>query len=146
MANEPKQLEPGDWHIPFSDDIAVSTGKCARVSYLTHDGKRDETKDIALHDQLLNAEPPHASPFEHCACAETDNKFYANFKGFKSYRNFLGIWHYTARLFFVSELKTIRWFFYTLDKQHKFIYSCIHKLKYRIDAVLSERFIEKIDS
>lgn len=91
MANEPKLLEPGDWHIPFSDDIAVSVGKCARVSYLTHDGKRDETKDIALHDQLLNAVPPHASPFEHCACAEADDKFYANFKGFKSYRNFLGI-------------------------------------------------------
>lgn len=89
--SEPKQLEPGDWHIPFSDDIAIATGKCARVSFLTHDGKRDEAKDIALHDQLLNAIPPHASPFEHCACAESDNKFYANFKGFKSYRTFLGV-------------------------------------------------------
>lgn len=89
--NEPKQLKPGEWHIPFSDDIAVATGKCARVSYLTHEGKRDETKDIKLHDQLLNATPSHASPFEHCAIAESDNKFYANFKGFKSYRNLLKI-------------------------------------------------------
>lgn len=91
MVSEPKHLEPGEWHIPFSDDIAVSTGKCARVSYLTYDKKRNESKDIALHDRLLSAIPPHASPFEHCACAESDDKFYANFKSFKSYRNFLNI-------------------------------------------------------
>lgn len=41
----------------------VSVGRCARVSYLTHDGIRDPEKDVALHDQLLTN--GHMSPFEH---------------------------------------------------------------------------------
>lgn len=91
MASDAKPLKPGEWHIPFSDNIEISVGKCARVSYLTHDGKRDENKDVELHNKLLSTVPAHASPFEHCALAETDNKFYANFKGFKSYRTLLSI-------------------------------------------------------
>ena len=33
------------------------------MSYLTHDGKRDPEKDVALHDSLLRN--GHMSPFEH---------------------------------------------------------------------------------
>ena len=29
----------------------ISVARCARVSYLTHDGKRDYAKDIELHDK-----------------------------------------------------------------------------------------------
>ena len=43
----------------------MSCARCARVSYLTHDGKRDVSKDLALYDDLL--EPGHMSPFEHAA-------------------------------------------------------------------------------
>jgi hypothetical protein len=43
--------------------LKLSVARCARISYLTHDGKRDLGKDIALYDQLLGN--GHLSPFEH---------------------------------------------------------------------------------
>ena len=76
----PKKLKAGEWHLPLIDDeerqstdvatlVKVSVGRCARVSYLTHDGKRDMAEDIALHDKLIVQEPLHASPAEHVAMA-----------------------------------------------------------------------------
>lgn len=62
----------------------VSTGRCARVSYLTHDGKRDIKEDIKLHDRLL--ESSHWSPFEHVAQALDANRWIGNFVGWKQYR------------------------------------------------------------
>jgi hypothetical protein len=47
----------------------VSVGRCARVSYLTHDGRRDVKEDVALHDKLVVQSPLHASPAEHVAMA-----------------------------------------------------------------------------
>jgi hypothetical protein len=47
----------------------VSVGRCARVSYLTHDGKRDLAEDIRLHDRLIVQVPLHATPAEHVAMA-----------------------------------------------------------------------------
>ena len=52
----------------------ISVARCARVSYLTHDGKRDIAKDIQLHDRLANQNPPHASPFEHICTPAVWNK------------------------------------------------------------------------
>jgi hypothetical protein len=48
-------------------DVAtkISVARCARVSYLTHDGKRDLQADVDLHDKLLSS--GHLSPFEHVA-------------------------------------------------------------------------------
>lgn len=43
----------------------ISTGRCARISYLTHDGKRDWAKDIQLYADLKG--DLHMSPFEHQA-------------------------------------------------------------------------------
>lgn len=94
QASDPKQLDWEDWHIPFSEDLdkeplcrklEIATGRCARVSYLNHDGTRDFDKDMVLHDRLLEAQPPHLSPFEHCAKATHGQ--WANFTGFQSYRN-----------------------------------------------------------
>jgi hypothetical protein len=45
--------------------IMVSGGRVARVSYLTHDGKRDPSADIGLHDDLIGK--GHMSPFDHQA-------------------------------------------------------------------------------
>lgn len=45
----------------------ISAARCARVSYLTHDGKRDWHKDVELYEKLVSAEPAHASPLEHVA-------------------------------------------------------------------------------
>jgi thymidylate synthase ThyX len=82
----PKSLNYGEWHLPLIDETdyiqvakhvqrdevsvvpslcKVSVGRCARVSYLTHDGRRDPKADIELHDRLLEA--GHMSPFEHVA-------------------------------------------------------------------------------
>lgn len=47
----------------------VSVGRCARVSYLTHEGKRDLRADIELHDRLMVQKPLHATPSEHVAQA-----------------------------------------------------------------------------
>lgn len=46
---------------------AVSAARCARVSYLTHDGKRSLDADITLFNRLVSADPGHWSPFEHVA-------------------------------------------------------------------------------
>ena len=49
--------------------LKISVGRCARVSYLTHDGRRDPKEDVALHDRLVGSSPMHASPAEHVAQA-----------------------------------------------------------------------------
>lgn len=93
--SEPTLLERGQWHLPFTDeqdgdDIEVlrklSTGRCARVSYLTHDGKRSIEADIKMHDWLLGN--GHMSPFEHAAQAEGQAR-YGNFVGWKQYRKLI---------------------------------------------------------
>ena len=115
----PKKLNAGEWHIPFSDkmntsgddadnlwqaikdnhprgvyeyfttpyEVFVATARCARLSYITFDGDIDYDKDIKLHNQLL--ESKHASPMEHCAQCQNNDIWYANFKGWKSYRKIL---------------------------------------------------------
>lgn len=89
-AAEPEILGYGDWHTPliFPEDFdasweqglaakacdsevlqqtvnKISVARCARVSYLTHEGKRDLSADLKLHDDLLKN--GHMSPFEHVA-------------------------------------------------------------------------------
>lgn len=95
----PSIREGSDWHIPLVTDeeraeidqdtlIKISTGRCARVSYLTHDGVRDIEKDIALHDRLL--QDGHWSPFEHCAYPSLcKGQLHANLRGWIPYRNIL---------------------------------------------------------
>jgi thymidylate synthase ThyX len=76
----PKLLKHGEWHLPyiteqeFSEGFEgdydifkkVSVARCARVSYLTHDGRQTTVEeDIALFEKLVVAQPLHASPAEH---------------------------------------------------------------------------------
>lgn len=81
--SQPTYLADDQWHLPLiADDeqwpehftiddlIKVSVGRCARVSYLTHDGKRDPQADIELYHRLASA--GHMSPFEHVARPMTD--------------------------------------------------------------------------
>jgi thymidylate synthase ThyX len=93
--SEPIILKPGEWHIPyiFPDEsdkplgykLAVSAARCARVSYLNHDGIRDSGEDINLHNTLL--EEGHFSPFEHQARAIDTYEYCANFYSFQQYRH-----------------------------------------------------------
>jgi thymidylate synthase ThyX len=76
-ASTPVEVALGDWHTPYAGaeevdlDAAartrVSAARCARVSYLTHDGRRDVAADEALYERLVTADPPHWSPLEHVA-------------------------------------------------------------------------------
>jgi thymidylate synthase ThyX len=83
-----------DWHIPYIKDDEedlplevrreVSAGRCARVSYLTHDGVRDIDRDVQLAEKLKAS--GHWSPFEHQARAMKTGGNSANFQGWTQYR------------------------------------------------------------
>jgi hypothetical protein len=77
MASRPTKLSSDEWHLPYirqedrdetSDQVVLaqaSAGKCARVSYLTHEGVRSLDKDVELATGLKSA--GHMSPFQHPA-------------------------------------------------------------------------------
>lgn len=86
----PENLKWDQWHLPFIQvedrdlrDVVltekekysgellakVSAARCARVSYLTHEGKRDILKDLELYARLAGSTPLHASALEHPARA-----------------------------------------------------------------------------
>src|SRR5260370_10843791 len=79
MVRGTKREDPDSWHLPYIHDRerklyridvlqALSTARCARVSYLTHDGEEpNAVKDLDLFDKLVGAEPLPASPTEHQA-------------------------------------------------------------------------------
>lgn len=110
-ASTPIEKRAGDWHLPYvtDDDVEVfsglvagetapemklaeiSTARCARVSYLTHDGSRDVVADFRLHDTLLAGH--HMSPLEHPAFVEDDEEDTRDFIG-----NFRAPWHQYRKL------------------------------------------------
>lgn len=79
--SRPTLLHPGEWHMPYvaryereatdNDYVLLrklSAARCARVSYLTHDGKAcTHQEDLELFSRLMGGEPLHASPAEHQA-------------------------------------------------------------------------------
>ncbi len=84
----PIHMQPGDWHLPYvqvdeligyrlDKPVKLSVARCARVSYLTHDGKRDHAKDLELYDRLLASR--HMSPFEHAAVYVSGSMRTSNF-------------------------------------------------------------------
>lgn len=103
-AEIPRELRDGEWHLPYIDDEdrawvervgsgsddrgghlqSVSVARCARVSYLTHDGKRDHDEDLKLFQRLTTG--GHWSPFEHVATASDASISSGNFVGFHQYR------------------------------------------------------------
>ncbi len=95
---EPVRLQPGEWHLPYvreeeraryplSELKKISTARCARVSYLTHDKQNPSAKkDRKLHDNLVAARPIHASPTEHVAQALYSGTRVKNFRGWSQYR------------------------------------------------------------
>lgn len=110
----PVALQSGDWHLPYVNERGyvpstvnpdwietlkhVSVARCARVSYLTHDGRETTVQeDAALYDRLIGSIPLHASPAEHQATPDAkDNhgnwlkpELHGNFNGFVQYRKTL---------------------------------------------------------
>lgn len=87
------------WHLPYVKTYELeeyglnvakklSAARCARVSYMTHDGKDPEPlKDIDLYERLVGSVPIHASPVEHQATPLIDpNKWSGNFRGWMQHR------------------------------------------------------------
>ncbi len=134
-ASTPFPLYCGEWHLPLTpelDDVIahrregdieaidwaywkkVSVGRCARVSYLTHDGKRDPEADIVLGERLRIG--GHMSPFEHVARPmqygldlsideHLAAKFCGNFRGWVQYRKELPFEdNYAVALASIAEL------------------------------------------
>lgn len=109
--NQPRLRAPGQWHLPYvrADErledldiqLKLSVARCARVSYLTQDGKEpDKAEDIALYERLVVARPIHASPAEHQATPDNlldvmgksvwqNPADWRNFKGWRQYRAYL---------------------------------------------------------
>lgn len=103
--NKPKLVNYGDHHLPLIqpaelkeleiqtlDPCLVSVGRCCRVSYLTHDGKRNPHADVELATQLRMS--GHMSPYEHVAQPMTTEQiskspFAGNFRGWVQFRKTL---------------------------------------------------------
>ncbi len=95
----PLPLHYFDWHLPYLTHTdkaeipaqcwqGVSAARCARTSYLTHDGRRDWNEDFALYRRLQAAEPPHWSPLEHVATpAHPGDAVTGNLTGWHSLRH-----------------------------------------------------------
>ena len=91
VSNEEYQRYTDHWN-------KISAGRCARVSYLTHDGKRDQLEDINLCNRLI--ESGHMSPLEHVARPMTrydieqmginaSTRFLGNFRGWVQLRKLI---------------------------------------------------------
>lgn len=75
----PEVLLEEEYHLPYIKDeeylkysildlAKMSAARCARVSYLTHDGKEPSPeKDFELYERLVGSQPMHCSPVEHQA-------------------------------------------------------------------------------
>ncbi|MNQ24286.1 FAD-dependent thymidylate synthase [compost metagenome] len=137
----PVLLQYGQWHLPYVDVdveyavverllqvgritrdmpkptevyavlLKLSTARCARTSYLTHDKLTPvHDDDVALFTRLVGSSPLHASPTEHQATPDqkvwnsTQNKelycypeLHGNFTGWKQHRKFLTDENVTTR-------------------------------------------------
>lgn len=99
QSSTPKQLKYGEWHLPYVTEdekknntlevlLKMSVARCARVSYLTHDGKIPNIdSDVELHNRLVGSVPIHASPTEHQATPTKDVRMHKNYRGWKQYRD-----------------------------------------------------------
>lgn len=101
--SKPVLLQDGEWHLPLisaEDKVEdstvagpyrlakISAGRCARVSYLTHDGRRDTGEDISLCSRLIAS--GHMSPLEHPAMADSESRRYVgNFQSWIQFRKLI---------------------------------------------------------
>jgi hypothetical protein len=107
-ASTPTSVEYGDWHTPLIQpdekhlslpvQLKVSAARCARVSYMTHDGTRSVEEDLLLYKRLVEAVPMHASPLEHVATPRylglDDKPRLGNFRGWDQLRHLVKVDEY----------------------------------------------------
>jgi hypothetical protein len=95
------RYSPLAWHLPYVTEqerfqhaanvgllSKLSAARCARVSYLNHDGTRPEIeKDLALYDRLVGSRPLHSGPVEHQAYPlPLATQRSRNFRGWRHHR------------------------------------------------------------
>lgn len=95
-ASTPQLLQQGEWHLPYifgdekssliSDQLKVSTARCARVSYRTFDDNKVSAynKDVELYQELTDS--GHWSPHEHQATPIDEHDWSGNFRGWCQHR------------------------------------------------------------
>lgn len=94
--SKPTQIGWNQWHLPYldteekeqlqvADQKKVSSGRIARTSYLTHDGKRDFMEDFKLHNRILIG--GHMSPFGHVATPDQKRSRSSNLRRWRQYRS-----------------------------------------------------------
>jgi thymidylate synthase ThyX len=87
------------WHLPYVTAeerdsfyidtlVEISAARCARVSYLNHDGTSPSLdKDKELYHRLVGSKPLHASPIEHQAYPlPLASQWSRNFRGWRQNR------------------------------------------------------------
>lgn len=82
-------IQEHEWGLELGQLKRLSAARCARVSYLQHDGTRDLEKDYALAKMLWGN--GHWSPFEHVATPAypyVNPKPLGNFRGWHQMRHF----------------------------------------------------------
>lgn len=94
--NIPRQLNPGEWHLPFVsvaerklpiiNQIKLSVARCARTSYSTQVIHKYD-KDYILHDRLISMF--HMSPTEHQVKCTYDNRYSGNLSAGTQYRKLI---------------------------------------------------------
>lgn len=94
-SSEAQPLDAGQWHLPYGGNLSESAARCARVSYLRHDGSQPEkADDMKLALRLKDEE--HMSPFEHQATPRPNGRS-ANLNGWISQRWMINfprtVWH-----------------------------------------------------
>lgn len=92
--SSPVELGYGEWHTPYirpdekldiDTRVSVSTARCARVSYLTQDGRRDIAEDTTMYQRLVVK--GHMSPTEHpCRPLEVGEQQKGNLLGWHQHR------------------------------------------------------------
>lgn len=90
------------WHLPYITEedrgsgldkqelILVSTARCARVSYLTHDMRKPALEDdLRLAHDLVSGDPKHASPAGHQGTPLPTRDFFKNVRGWAMHRAYI---------------------------------------------------------
>lgn len=107
-ASEPTLLQHGEWHLPYVTDEEkailpldvqkkLSASRNAKISYTAFDGTVEPIeKELARYSRLSEANPPHASPFEHICTPDVmhegswdSNHLHGNFYGWCQMRRMI---------------------------------------------------------
>lgn len=100
-SNSPTHLSFGNWHLPYVTyderqciDLETlrkaSVARCARVSYLTHDGSPNLDNDVKLFERLVQGSGfGHWSPHGHIAMSASPDVRSGPFRGWLQYRKLM---------------------------------------------------------